>query len=104
VIVPAEVTCTFTDNFLFGDIEGALRQAQGGHRLVTAIGGTTISASDCDGTPHTVDLTFVPQEAPFRTGVALITARATIGFTDPDTGEQGFASDSQGLTEIRLKN
>jgi hypothetical protein len=104
VIVPAEVTCTFTGNFLFGEFQVGLRQAQGGHRLVSAMGGGGISASDCDGTPHTVDLTFFPSDAPFRPGVAVISGSATIGFSDPDTGEQGFASDSEPVKEIRLKN
>ena len=104
VIVPAEVTCTFTGNFQFGEFQVGLRQAQGGHRLVTAMGGGSISASDCDGTTHTVDLTFFPSDAPFRPGVAVISGSANIFFVDPDTNEQGIASDSETAKEIRLKN
>jgi hypothetical protein len=101
--VPMEVTCSIlSGNFLFADTFASLRQVKG-KTLVAAQGGVTLSSADCDGTPHTVNLTFFA-DAPWSPGVAVVNASITLGIVDPDTGEQSFVSDSQGLTEIRLKN
>jgi hypothetical protein len=105
VVVPSQLTCSFEGNLQFGEFQVALRQAtQGGKVLTSAMGGGVISASDCDGATHTVDLYFFPSEVPFRSGVAVIGGSASIFFVDPDTNEQGVATDSETVKEIRLKN
>ena len=102
--LPLEVTCTFSGDFLFSEGMASLRQAQGGHRLVTAQAGVALTSSDCDGTPHIVDLTFFPQEAPLKPGVAVAGLTVVICFADPITGESACASDSEAVKQVRLKN
>jgi len=105
VVVPAQLTCSFEGNFQFGEFQIALRQAtQGGKVLTSAMGGAVISASECNGVTHAVDLVFFPSETPFRTGVAVIGGSASIFFVNPDTNEQGAAFDTETVKEIRLKN
>jgi hypothetical protein len=101
--VPLEVTCSSTGDFGFSESNASLRQAQGGHRLVTANGGVSLFASDCDGATHTIDITFFPVEAPLKPGVALVGVTVVVCFVDPDGGFF-CTSDSQAVTEIRLKN
>ncbi|MGH9249398.1 MAG: hypothetical protein ACRD0W_07785 [Acidimicrobiales bacterium] len=102
--LPLEVTCTFSGDFVFSEGMASLRQAQGGHRLVTASAGVVLQSSDCDGTPHFVDLAFFPAEAPLKPGVAVVGLTAVVCFADPATGESACVSDSEALIEVRLKN
>jgi hypothetical protein len=97
----AEVVCTFPGNFEFSDGQAFLRQAQG-RELVDGGGDLTVSSADCDGTPHSVNVTVAPQNAPFRPGLAVVIGTVRVCFSDPATGEFGCASDTDGPKEIFL--
>ena len=101
--LPAEITCTFSGTFDFAQVQATLRQAKG-KTLVTGEAGTGVASLDCDGTPHSVELLFTAQNAPFGSGLAAVTADAVICFTDPTTGEFACASDGDGPKEVRLKH
>jgi hypothetical protein len=101
VTLPAEITCTISGDFQFGDGFAGLRQAQG-RTIVSAMGGASLSSTDCDGTPHFVNFTFFPTDAPFKPGLAVVSGSVSVCFVDPTTGESACASDSEEPKEIRL--
>ena len=103
VTVPGEITCSFSGNFQFADGLAGLTQVQG-RTIMGAQGGVSLSAEDCDGTPHGFEYTFFASEAPFRPGVAVISGSINLCAVDPDTGQQVCTSDADGPKEIRFKN
>jgi hypothetical protein len=99
--LPAEITCTVPGDFEFGEGFAELRQAQG-RRIVIATGFASLSSTDCDGTPHFVDFTFFPTDAPFKPGLAVVSGSAFVCFFDPTTGQSACVNDPEGPKEIRL--
>jgi hypothetical protein len=101
--VSGVITCSFTGDFQFADGLAGFRQVQG-RRIVGAQGGVSLSAEDCDGTPHGFEYTFFASDVPFRPGVAVISGLVNLCAVDPGTGEQACTSDADGPKEVRLKN
>jgi hypothetical protein len=99
--IPLQITCAFPGTFNDSEIQVSVRQAQG-LSIVEGRAFANLSSTDCDGTPHTVNVTVQPENAPFRPGSAVASAFAFVCYSDPATG---FAciSDSDGPKAIALR-
>jgi len=102
VRVPVQLTCTFPDIFDYAELYAVVRQAQG-RSITVADGYLGLSSSQCDGAPHTVDVTILASSAPFHGGPAVVSVAAYGCSVDPATYEYACASDGDGPKAVSLK-